>query len=102
MLKEIILKIKLKMIWTQSHYGALSRIWVCRPKKGKGPASTIGLKIDSELCLEKVSVAEKFNSFYTTVVSKLVERLSESVNKFGESFVNSFYRNKGVTLDSCV
>ena len=29
-----------------------------------------------------------------------MERLSESVNKFGKSFVNSFYRNKGVTLDS--
>ena len=45
-------------------------------------------------------MAEKFNSFYTTVASKLVERLPESVNKFVKSFVNSFYRNKGVTLDS--
>ena len=45
-------------------------------------------------------MAEKFNSSYTTVASKLVERLPESVNKFGKSFVNSFNRDKGVTLDS--
>ena len=50
--------------------------------------------------LKKISVAEKFNSFYTTVAPKLVERLPESVNKFGKSFVNNFYRNKGVTLNS--
>lgn len=69
-------------------------------KKGKGSASNIGLKIDGELCFDKFTVAEKFNSFYTTVASKLVERLPESVNKFGKSFVNSFYRNKGVMPNS--
>ena len=41
------------MIRTQTHYGALSRIWVCRPKKENGTASNIGLKIDGELCFEK-------------------------------------------------
>ena len=29
-----------------------------------------------------------------------MERLPESVNNFGESFVNSLYRNKCVALDS--
>ena len=57
------------------------------PKKEISPASNICLKIDDRLCFEKVSVAEKFNLFYTTVASKLVERLPESVNKFGKRFI---------------
>ena len=40
----------------------------------------------------------KFNSFYTTETYKLVERLSESINKSGKIFVNCFYCNKGVIL----
>ena len=65
-------------------------------KKGKASSGNIGLKIDCELFFDKLKVAEKFNSFYTTVASKLVEKLPQSFNKFGKNFVESFYCNKGV------
>ena len=44
-------------------------------KKGKASASAIGLKIDGEFCFGRHIVAEKFNHFFTTVASKLVEKL---------------------------
>ena len=44
-------------------------------KKGKTSTINIGLKISAEVCFEKGAVAEKCNSFYTTVASKLVEKL---------------------------
>ena len=69
-------------------------------KSCKNTASNIGLKIDGEVCFDKLSVAEKFNSFYTTVASKLVAKLPERVNKFGKRFVQSFYLNKGVVPNS--
>ena len=69
-------------------------------KSCKNTASNIGLKIDGEVCCDKLSVAEKFNSFYTTVASKLVAKLLERVNKFGKRFVQSFYLNKGVVPNS--
>ena len=60
----------------------------------------IGLNIGGEVCFEKGAVAEKFNSFYTTVASKLVEKLQKCVNKFGRQFVQTFYQRKGVTPNS--
>ena len=69
-------------------------------KKGKSSSGNIGLKIDDELSVDKLKVAEKFNSFYTTVAPKLVEKLPQSFNKFGKNFVESFYRNKGVFPNS--
>ena len=69
-------------------------------KKGKTSSINIGLNIDGEVCFEKGAVAEKFNSFYTTVASKLVEKLPKSVNKFGRQFVQTFYQRKGVSLNS--
>ena len=65
-------------------------------KKGKASSGNIDLKIDGELSFYKLKVAEKFNSFYTTVASKLVEKLPQSLNKFGKNFVESFNRHKSV------
>ena len=48
-------------------------------KKGKVSSGNIGLKIDGEFSFNKLQVAEKFNSFYTTVASKLVERLPQGL-----------------------
>ena len=56
-------------------------------KKGKASSVSIGLNSDGERCFDKCVVAEKFNSFYTTVASKLVEKLPKSENKFGKQFV---------------
>ena len=66
------------------------------PSKCKNTASNIGLKIDGEVCFDKLPVAEKFNSFYTTVASKLVAKLPERVNKFGKRFVQSFFTSTKV------
>ena len=49
---------------------------------------------DTEVYFDKGVVAEKFNSFSTTVASKLVEKLPKSVNKFGKQFVQSVYQSK--------
>ena len=65
-------------------------------KKNKASSSTIGLKIDNELCFDKATCAEKFNEFYTTVASKLVAKLPKGLNKFGKGFVEKFYYQKGV------
>ena len=69
-------------------------------KKVKTSSSTLGLKIDNEVCFDKTTCAEKFNGFYTTVALKLVEKLPKSLNKFGKKFVDNFYRSKGVKPNS--
>ena len=49
--------------------------------------------------MKKVQFLKK-NSFYTTVASKLVEKLPKYVNKFVRQFVETFYQRKGVTPNS--
>ena len=50
-------------------------------KKVKTSSSTLGLKIDNEVCFDKATCAEKINEFYTTVASKFVEKLPKvSIN----------------------
>ena len=58
--------------------------------------NNIGLQIDGELCFDKSIIAERFNSFYSTVAPKLVEKLPERLNKFGKSCVEKFYLDNGV------
>ena len=45
-------------------------------------------------------MAERFNEFFTTVASKLVEKLPAALGKFSGSFYKSYYGAKGVTPDS--
>lgn len=54
----------------------------------------------NEVCFEKETVSEKFNTFYTTVASKLVEHLPQCLNNFGRKFVFDFYSRKGVFLNN--
>jgi hypothetical protein len=61
---------------------------------GSTKTSKIGLKIGDEICFDKQKVAEKFNSFFTTVASTLVEKLPPRPNIFGETFINNFYKHK--------
>ena len=80
-------------------------LWKCLkdlglPSKSSQTSSNIGLKIDDEICFDKLKIAEKFNTFYTTVASKLVEKLPPCIISFGASFVHNFYSSKGVKLDS--
>ena len=50
-----------------------------------------------EVCFDRHIVAEKFNHFYTTGASELVEKLPERIDKFGKQFVEKICRLKGVT-----
>ena len=70
------------------------------PSKKCQASTNIGLKINDEISFDKLSVAEKFNSFYTSVASKLVEKLPKCTNKFNSSFVFNFYSSKGVKPNS--
>ena len=69
-------------------------------KKGSSTSCSIGLKIDGEISFDRLNVAEKFNSFYTTVASTLVEKLPKSFNKYGRTFVCNYYSTKGVVPNS--
>jgi hypothetical protein len=70
------------------------------PSKKSNESSKIVLNIDGEITFDKLKVSEKFNSFYTTVASKLVDKLPSSLKKFSKSFVFNFYSSKGVKPDS--
>jgi len=70
------------------------------PSKGTKTSSNIGLKIDDDICFDKLKIAEKFKLFYTTVASKLVKKLPPCIISFDASFVHNFYSSKGIKLDS--
>mgnify|MGYP006328906903 CR=1 FL=1 len=70
------------------------------PKKGASSARGIGLIINDALYFDKLNVAEKFNLFYTTVASDLVEKLPKCISRYGKQFVMSFYADKGVLPNS--
>ena len=65
--------------------------------RSKCNSKNIGLKIDNEMCFDKVKVAEQFNNFFTTVASSLVNKLPQGTGTFGDAHVSSFYQGKGVT-----
>ena len=69
-------------------------------KNTKTKSSNIGLNIEGVLSFDKSAVAEKFNHFFTTVASTLVNKLPNSLGNFGKQHIFSFYRKKGITLDS--
>jgi len=47
-----------------------------------------------------MAVATKFNTFFTTIASTLVNNLPSPIGYFGKQHIINFYRNKGVTQDS--
>lgn len=72
------------------------------PSKNVSTSSqaNIGLKVDENLCFDKNVIAETFNSFYTTVAAKLVEKLLAGIHRYGKDFVNKYYADKGVILNN--
>ena len=58
------------------------------------------LNINGSICFDKETIANSFNTFYTNVASMLVKKLPPSVNRFGKSFVTSFYARLGVVPNS--
>ena len=62
--------------------------------RSKCDTKNIGLKIDNEMCFDKLKVAEQFNMFFTTVASSLVNKLPQGTGKFGYDHVSSFIRER--------
>jgi hypothetical protein len=69
-------------------------------KTTKAKASNIGLEINGEINFDKTCVGEKFNNFFTTIASKLVDQIPRSQGKYNNEFLNQYYKNKGVLPDS--
>ena len=68
--------------------------------KTKFSASNIGLNINDEIIFDKYKVAHQFNTFFTTVASNLVQKLSVATGRFGSLIVKQFYVDKGVSPNS--
>ena len=68
--------------------------------KSKSRSNNIGIYINDELCFDKLKVAENFNQFFTTIASKLVEKLPAGLGKYGFDHVVSFYRRMNVKKDA--
>ena len=60
---------------------------------------SIGLKINDEICFGPLKVAEKFNTFFSTMASSLVEKLPNCSGKFGKSYVKDYYQKLWVHKD---
>jgi len=69
-------------------------------KNTKSKSSNIGLNIDGIVSFDKSAVATKFNTFFTTIASTLVNNLPTPIGNFGKQHIIDFYRNKGVTQDT--
>ena len=70
------------------------------PSKKTESSKPIGLKINDEVCFDPLKVAEKFNSFFLTTASSLVEKHPNCSGKFGKSYVKDYYQKLGVRKDS--
>jgi len=65
------------------------------PSKSKSN-SKINLIINGELNSKPADIAEHFNSFYSTMAEKLVEKLPKALNKFGNSETEKYYQEKNI------
>ena len=64
--------------------------------KSTSRSNNIGLNINNEICFDKLKVAENFNKCFTTIASKLVEKLPAGLGKYGFDHVVSFYQKMKV------
>ena len=67
--------------------------------KKNNSKSKIGLTVNNDVCFTEKTVAETFNRFFTSVASKLVDKLPPSTNQFCSQVVDEYYANLGVTKD---
>jgi len=68
-------------------------------KKGSSSKTNITLKINDNVCFDTKIISETFNHVYTTLSSKLIEKLP-NVNKFGLSAVRKVYSKKGANINN--
>ena len=69
-------------------------------KASTGSSSSIGLTIDDAVCFDQDKVANKFNSFFTTVASTLVSKLPFGKGIYGKDYVSRYYAGLNVSRDS--
>lgn len=71
-------------------------------KSAKNKSSSIGLYIMGTVSLvsNKTMVANKFNSYFTSVASKLVSNLPTTTGLFGNEQVKCYYAKLGVLPNS--
>ena len=91
-------KLEEKKSDSKSLWAALKNLGLPSKKSKSSSCYNVGLKMgdSDEICFDKQKVSEKFNDFYTTVASKLVEKLPRSLYRYGKNFVSDFYSQKGV------
>lgn len=70
--------------------------------KSKSKSGNVGIIIENDMCYDKRRIACHFNSFFTTIADSLVSKLPAVSNKYGKTFVNSFYNSKNVLADAFV
>ena len=68
--------------------------------RSKCNTKNIGLKIDNEMCFDKVKVAEHFNNFFTTVASSLLNKLPQGTGLEGKGVTPNAFCLKEVNVDN--
>ena len=58
---------------------------------------SIGLMLNDVLTFDKLSVAEHFNYFFTSIAANLVDKLPVGSGRFGWSYITKFYSDFNVT-----
>ena len=69
-------------------------------KNTKSKSSNIGQNIEGIVSFDKSAVATKFNTFFTTIATTLVNNLPAPIGNFGKQHIINFYSNKGVIQDT--
>ena len=64
--------------------------------KAKSKSASIGLKVDNNICFDNKTVANKFNEFFTTIASTLIDKLPPGSGNFGSSHFRNFYKKLGI------
>ena len=60
----------------------------------------VGLSTEGGIEFDSNKVATIFNNFFTSIASKLVSSLPPKSDQYGEDFVSTFYRERGVMTNS--
>ena len=63
------------------------------PSKTKSD-SKINLNIDEKINSKPADIADHLNDFYSTLAEKLVEKLPNAPNKFGDNETANYYENQ--------
>ena len=75
-------------------------IWKAVKSKLKSSAKCIGLLSEDKLTFDKKTVANIFNTFFTTVAASLVGKLPNITGGYAGNFVYKYYQDKGAKQNS--